>query len=67
MKYALDNGTIPAPLVLLKENNQYEVAEGNHRVAVLIALQSSKSKQAEIVLPQQAWVGKMKGFNGYKL
>lgn len=64
MKYALDNGTIPGPLVLVEENNHYEVAEGNHRVAVLIALQNSKSTQTKIYLPQQAWVGKTRGCAG---
>lgn len=58
MKYALDNGTVPGPLVLVEENNLFEIAEGNHRVAVIIALQSSMSSQTKIYLPQQAWVGK---------
>lgn len=57
MKYALEHGTVPETLVLLKEGTRYDVVDGNHRVAALLALQSSQSTKERVTLPQQAWVG----------
>lgn len=56
-KYALEHQNVPGTLVLLKSGTKYEVIEGNHRVAVLIALQNFKDTKEKIMSPQTAWVG----------
>jgi len=57
MAYALEHQALPGTLILLKREGSYDVVEGNHRVAVLLGLQSIQGHPNVPAIGEvEAWV-----------
>ena len=57
MAYAQANHNIPGTIILLKTGQQYEIVDGNHRLAALIWLQETFEARKKLIYPQAAWIG----------
>ncbi|RRR98863.1 hypothetical protein EIP75_23875 [Aquabacterium soli] len=60
MAYAIEHQALPSTIVLLERNGRFDVIEGNHRVAVLLGLQSVKDHLGVPNIQEvEAWVAKL--------
>jgi hypothetical protein len=55
VQFIRDNNSVPGKILLLASHGGYEVIDGNHRIAALLAVQSQFSARSMLV-PLQAWL-----------
>ena len=55
VQFIRDNNSVPGKILLLASPDGYEVIDGNHRIAALLAVQSQFSARSMLV-PLQAWL-----------
>ena len=60
LNYILINKKIPKPIILVKNNNKNEIADGNHRIA---AYRLYKEKNDEKLEKQEVWIGELQNTN----
>ncbi|GEM_PF-3098097 len=57
LRYAREHGAIPHPLVLVKDGGSIEIADGCHRLAVVLGGPSLARNPVSLGLHHMAWVG----------
>lgn len=61
LQYIGMHGKLPGTLILMEDNDRYEIVDGSHRLAVFFALQSNPKFEQFLQREYEVWMGFLQG------